>query len=343
MRPLCRRIFGIVACVLLVGVRCYPADGWGIHISLKKLLIPPVPIPHPSPIHVGPITITPAGPVPTKAIPAITATTKQAAKVIDTTAHAVANVAVSGAKATVSPAVQITKVIAGQEHLSAAAQNLIVSKGDEVKAIGEAVSETNAVVNNLPVVAASSIAGTNGKVVMSLGSDTNRLAVEFAATTLIESGGILAGQQSPEAILASPLAAALRSAEKEFEVDAKPLPPDVKAALASSYPAEVLENARWTVGYLSITAPGSTIEYQDKIKGHPIFAVTVGHVTVFSVDPGKDYHWWAHELYHQLQYHNLGIDQFALNYIKNCHAVETDAENMAQKVIPQLVPNAISC
>jgi hypothetical protein len=72
-------------------------------------------------------------------------------------------------------------------------------------------------------------------------------------------------------------------------------------------------------------------------------AVTVGHVTVFVRDPGNDYHWWAHEMQHQVQYHQWGIDQFALKYITSCHAVEADAENKAQQVMPVLIPMQLAC
>lgn len=96
------------------------------------------------------------------------------------------------------------------------------------------------------------------------------------------------------------IAAALRAAEKQFESQAQPLPADVRAGLASAYPSDVLDAARWTVGSISISVP-DLVNLERKEFAGVDNAVTVGHVTVFVRDPGNDYHWWAHELQHQVQ------------------------------------------
>ena len=152
---------------------------------------------------------------------------------------------------------------------------------------------------------------------------------------------LVSGKLRPEELLATPLAAAIRAAEKQFESTAQPLPPEVKAMFASQYPADVLNAARWTVGSISISVPDVTNQFQ-KIEGMDN-AVTVGHVTVFVRDPGQMYHWWAHELQHQVQYHDWGIDSFAYKYVTSCHDVESSAEDKAQQVYPVVGKVSLSC
>jgi hypothetical protein len=54
-------------------------------------------------------------------------------------------------------------------------------------------------------------------------------------------------------------------------------------------------------------------------------------------------HWWSHELQHQVQYSQWGIDEFAYRYVTSCHAVESDAEAKAQASIPLTTPATIAC
>lgn len=107
----------------------------------------------------------------------------------------------------------------------------------------------------------------------------------------------------------------------------------VKAKLAGFYPADVLDAARWTVGSVSISVPDVTNQFR-KIFQDVDNAVTVGHITVFVREPSSSYHWWAHELQHQVQYHQWGIDSFAYKYVTSCHEVESGAEDQAQKAVP---------
>jgi len=304
-----------------------------IHIST-----PHVSIPH---VNIGSVSLTPIGIVPTVALKPVEKTGNAAINATLATVGSGLSVAAKTVQAGTSPAFQVAGVIGGKESLGDAAKTIVTGPGVVIASVGEAVSETNAAVIDVPVVAAQSIGGDVGKTVMTIATGPTRLTVEFAATGVIEAGGILQGQ-SPDMLIAQPFAAALRSAEKQYEGQAQPVPADVRARLASAYPAEVLDAARWTVGSISISVP-DIVNLERKEFAGVDNAVTVGHVTVFVRDPGNDYHWWAHELQHQVQYHEWGIDQFAFKYVTSCHEVESAAENKAQQVVPVLFPMNLAC
>jgi hypothetical protein len=295
-----------------------------------------VSLPH---VTIGPVTVTPIGIVPTAAMPPIQKAIPAILAVPDAVVDGGTNVIKNAVQAV--PAVQLVGVMAGQEKLSDAGKKLVKSPGAVIASVGEAVTETNAAAINVPVVAAQSIAGNVGKTTLTIVTGPERLVVDFAATGAIEAGGVMQGE-SAKWVIAEPLAAALRSAKNQFEGQANPLPADVKAKFASAYPPDVLDAARWTVGSISISVPDLVNNARLVFAGVEN-AVTVGNVTVFVRDPGSDYHWWAHELQHQVQYHLEGIDQFAYNYVTSCHEVESDAENKAQQVVPVPIPMKLPC
>jgi hypothetical protein len=255
--------------------------------------------------------------------------------------NGVGNTVVQAGQVVTAPSVQAFGVIAGKESLGAAAGNIVKGPGVVIATVGQAVTDTNAAVTNIPIVAAQSITGNVGQTVMTIATGPTRYTVDFAATALIESGGVLQGQ-NPDMLLAEPLAAAIRSAEYQFASQAQPLPPEVKARLACCYPPDVLNAARWTVGSISLSVPDLVNQGRKLFEGVDN-AVTVGNVTVFVTDPGSNYHWWAHEMWHQVQYSQWGIDQFALKYVTSCHTVESDAENKAQQVVPVAFPMQLAC
>ncbi len=285
-------------------------------------------------ITLGPITITPVGVVPTVVVQKADETfNKTVAPAGQQAASAVGNAAIGTGQALISPSVQVIKVIAGQESLSAAGQALVHDQGAAIASVGQAISTVNGVQNNLKVVAAQTILGDVGATIVTIGTGADRLQVEVAATAAIESGEVIGGKLRPEELIATPLAAAIRAAQNQFAPNAKPLPPDVRQQLVQFYPASVLDSARWTVGSISISVPDVTNQYRKIFQGVEN-AVTVGNVTVFAVDPGTNYHWWAHELQHQVQYSQWGIDSFAYRYVTTCHDVEQGAEDQAQRAFP---------
>jgi hypothetical protein len=285
-------------------------------------------------ITLGPITITPVGVAPTPVVQkADEQFNNNVAPAVQQAGAAAVTAGGAAGTALLSPTVQLYKVIAGQESLSAAGQALVHDNGDAIASVGQAVSTVNGVQNNLKIVAARMIVGDVGGTIITLGTGVDRLTVEFAATAAIESGEVIGGKLRPEELIAAPLAAGIRAAENQFAPDAKPLPPDVREKLAQFYPSAVLENARWAVGSISISVPDVTNQYRKTFEDFEN-AVTVGHVTVFVTDPGQDYHWWAHEMQHQVQYSQWGIDSFAYKYVTTCHDVEQGAEDQAQVAVP---------
>jgi len=311
------------------------AKGIGIHIHISA---PHISIPH---VQIGPITLTPVGPIPTVAVKPVSNVGNAVIHAGTTVVQGGVNVAANAAQTVTAPAVQAVGVIGGKESLGAAAGRIVKGPGVVVASVGQAVTEINASTNNIPIVAAQSITGNVGQTIMTIVTGPNRLTVDFAATSAIEAGGLLQGN-NPEMLIAEPLAAALRSAEYQFEAQSQPIPPDVKAKLACCYPADVLNSARWTVGSVSLSVP-DVVNQDRKIFAGVDNAVTVGHITVFAIDPGTNYHWWAHEMQHQVQYGEWGIDQFAFKYVTSCHAVESEAENKAQQVVPVPIPTQLMC
>ena len=301
-----------------------------VHINPPHINPPhinPPSIPH---VNVGPVAITPVGIVPKQAVPAINKgaqeTTKAGGAVV---------------KAATAPAAQLVGVIAGKESLNEAGRAAIKSEGGAIVSVATAVSQINESASNLKIVAAQTIAGNVGKTVMTIIDGPTRISVEIATTTAIEAGEIVQGMPA-DRMIAEPLAAAIRAANLQYAPSARPIPEDVKVLLSSFYPADVLSGARWVVGSISISVPDITNQFRKTFFGVDN-AVTVGNITVFSKSPGQDYHWWAHELQHQVQYHNWGIDNFAYQYVTSCHTVETEAENKAQQAVPVTNPVGLVC
>jgi uncharacterized protein DUF4157 len=156
----------------------------------------------------------------------------------------------------------------------------------------------------------------------------NRIVRELAGTILGE---------DPSVLIAPSLASAIREAEASYEQTAKALPETIKRRLRALYSPELLERARWTVGRLEINLPAA-INQGMALFGHEHHAVTVGRTIVFSHEPelglelgGDALAWWAHELRHVEQYRDLGIDGFALAYVRDPAALERDADQMGAR------------
>lgn len=263
----------------------------------------------------------------------------------DEAIKAVKQSAAAAVGAAIIPVGSVTNLIAGRTTLGDGARNIADSQSALSKAVGQAVSDTNSAANNITVVAAERIGGNAGKTVVTITTGPSRLSVDFAATVAILSPDILQGKQPLElqTLVAVPLAAAIRSAENQFKDSARPLPESVKTRLAGNFPQPFLNSAKWVIGSISITLPDLINQKEKIFEGRDQYAVTVGGITVFSVDPGDDFHWWAHELQHQVQYQQWGIDRFAFEYVRSCHAVESDAEVKAQAAVPINVEPKLGC
>lgn len=182
------------------------------------------------------------------------------------------------------------------------------------------------------------IGGDVGRVVNGAASVVS-INSDVMGTATIVGGNILAGQD-PTQVFAVPLAAAIRQARDAHVGDSQPLPDAVREALSDYYPAAVLDRARYTQGDLQITLPTLTNAFQRNFMGNE-HAVTVDDVIVFSDVPSDDpsdfhaLHWWAHEIGHVAQYMYMGVDSFALEYMRNYRGIENDADNRATVAVNQ--------
>jgi hypothetical protein len=137
-----------------------------------------------------------------------------------------------------------------------------------------------------------------------------------------------------EAILAS----FLKAAHEILEPKSQPLPNIIKKILKPYFKDNYVNNAKYIVAKIGFTLP-EVINGTQAFMGNHAFAVTIGNVIVFSVEPDSSdnaIHWWAHEMQHTVQYKELGFDGFANKYIKNYTALEKIADDVADQVIKSL-------
>jgi hypothetical protein len=126
------------------------------------------------------------------------------------------------------------------------------------------------------------------------------------------------------------LAMAIRLGRAEARrAGVRPLPRELKAALARHYPRDVLHRARWMVA-----DPQSRLGQMLGYWQAPHGAVTLGEVIVFKSQRATgNERLLAHELVHVAQYRKLGIDRFARRYAANPAAIEEEARVKAEQVI----------
>lgn len=127
------------------------------------------------------------------------------------------------------------------------------------------------------------------------------------------------------------LAIAIRLGRAEaIRSGVEPVPDAIKQAFTGDFPAEVLEDARWTVA-----APDSRLGRV--LARWPIEegAVTLDNVIVFKTERGaRNRRLFAHELAHVEQYRELGISEFARRYAADPAPIESEARAKAARVTP---------
>lgn len=146
-------------------------------------------------------------------------------------------------------------------------------------------------------------------------------------------------EQIVEAVASAPfeivLATYLEAAHGVLDPAAKPVPKSIRKLLKNHFDAATLESAKYLVSSFGFTLP-EVINGTRVFMGDHAFAVAVGSVIVFSIEPDSSdtaIRWWAHELAHVDQYGRWGIDGFSERYVKNFAEIETEAEAKAQEVI----------
>ncbi|UYV13784.1 MAG: hypothetical protein NCW75_05740 [Phycisphaera sp.] len=185
--------------------------------------------------------------------------------------------------------------------------------------------------------AAAKLANESGsdevRFIVDIGTLQHRISNELFRST----GGAVSGSlrgQNPLQVTAAPLAAAIRAARNQHAPRAQPLPEDVKDGLRPYLPSHVLNRAQYAVGTVEITLPNFIG------KGHKFFdqhkAVVVDDIIVFPTSPpsfDESPYWWAHEVLHVQQYHDMGVEMFAYEYIRHAGAsIERPAEAFGDRV-----------
>lgn len=240
---------------------------------------------------------------------------------------------VSGVKTVVAEPKNIVLVVVGKETVSAAVQQTRNAFAEQLATAADIAAKDTSMALHIPVTVGEEVGGNPGKIYMTIVTGEAQYIVEFGVTAADYAAALEKGTD-PKIIVGAVVAEAIRTAYAQYDPIAKPVPDNIKAALSSKgYPVEVIKGARYAIGSISIAVP-DVINNGIRMFGGGDNAVTVGNITVFSTDPLQDFHWWAHELGHQIQYADWGIDQFAYKYQTSCMDVEQDAENRAQAAYP---------
>ena len=134
--------------------------------------------------------------------------------------------------------------------------------------------------------------------------------------------------------LAAPLAAALEAVHDRYAGSAKPIPADVREALAAEFGTE-LARARYVVSEFAVNLLTAIDQFQGTSLRNGLHAVTVDDLILFSSAPSISDLWmWAHELHHVRQYQERGtIYRFARWYVNDCEAVERAADDRANRAL----------
>jgi hypothetical protein len=130
-------------------------------------------------------------------------------------------------------------------------------------------------------------------------------------------------------VVSDTLAAALQRSRDTVWENSKPIPDAVRKGLVPFYPAELLENVRYTIGDTSKTG----------LAGFAIRNGNAAAVTLIDTIVFKDESYigslalWAHEMHHIEQYREWGLSGFAARYAFDWKSVEADAGAKAKEFV----------
>lgn len=119
----------------------------------------------------------------------------------------------------------------------------------------------------------------------------------------------------------------LLASRNDVFLEAAPLPPAVRAALAGHFPPAVLERARYKTGYDDTLNLGHVaLNYGALLDGRTVEAITLVDVILFRSAPDETaLRLWIHELTHVQQFMDWGVREFARRYIDDAEGVEAPA------------------
>jgi hypothetical protein len=126
------------------------------------------------------------------------------------------------------------------------------------------------------------------------------------------------------------LATGIRESRRQaLERGVDSIPPQIRAELEPYFPAKILDKAKWTMAG-GISLDGMLTSWFN-LEG----AITLGEVIAFSggVQVPEDVEVWAHELTHVIQYEQLGIETFAIEYVHDFSRLESEASSNASRIM----------
>ncbi len=124
-------------------------------------------------------------------------------------------------------------------------------------------------------------------------------------------------------LAASALANALQqSRDQARHLGTMPMPPLIREALLSHYPADLLDGIQYRVGLTE----NATIQSFSLRYGEATAVTTIDTITFADAwDAENNVALWAHEVKHVEQFHAWGVYGFARAYVRDHDSVERDA------------------
>jgi hypothetical protein len=134
--------------------------------------------------------------------------------------------------------------------------------------------------------------------------------------------------------------AILYSRSRARRTGTHPIPPEIRDQLEDYFPEYILDEVRWTYPNKDLDLGSAVAAWYGSEGG----AVTLRDTIVFSPRNGAvaSRYLWAHELTHALQYHELGMNDFARVYVTNPRLLERQAWDNADQIVLQLQRDARS-
>jgi hypothetical protein len=141
--------------------------------------------------------------------------------------------------------------------------------------------------------------------------------------------------QTLSALLGPSLAAAIHRGRDQAYPHGRPMPKAVRRTLAPFFPRAILEKVRYSLDRGAAAA--GTLD-QFLLGTGAVEAVTFADVIVFrDAQCASNPLLWAHELVHVEQYHRLGVETFATQYLQQPWVIEQEAIAKADAIKGKLV------
>jgi hypothetical protein len=140
------------------------------------------------------------------------------------------------------------------------------------------------------------------------------LPLDATAQALMDSGLDLAAASLARALL--------MSRDEARRAGTRPIPPQIRQALLTRFPADLLDGIEYRVGAgEDATVQSLAIRYGDALAVATIDTITFADAW----DAENNIALWAHEVVHVQQFRDWGVQDFARRYVRDHAAVEREA------------------